>query len=184
MTTNAIRHEFQASFEQLGIDKSPVIDEKGDVIPDIELAMMLGDHFWLPKLTLKANEVTQFLLNQGCFDVIFRLEEQSACGFVIEEPDPKIKSQYGYPTFDEKVSLGLRKKIIDFTIKKTLGFSLSGVSLINRPGLYSFQEGDRYIRPLDNQVGLVISMWHDKLQDFNKALEITFDRTNERNIVR
>lgn len=176
MATETIKNEFLTALKQLGIDKSPVIDENGEVIPDVELATMLEDNFWLPKLALKANEISQFLLKGTCFDVTFKLDSESVCGFVIDEPDPVIKSEYGYPMFEAQVSAGLRAKIIAYTASQTLGVSNDGVSLVNRPAMYEYKEGDEYIRPLDSEKGILISLWHDKSNDMSKALELALGK--------
>mgnify|MGYP001489849833 CR=1 FL=1 len=172
MATETIKNEFLAALKQLGIDKSPVIDENGEVIPDVELSTMLEDNFWLPKLALKANEISQFLLKGTCFDVTFKLDSESVCGFVIDKPDPVIKSEYGYPMFEAQIADGLRTKIIEYTVSQTLGISNDGVALVNKPAMYDYQDGDKYIRPLDPEKGLLISLWHDRSNDISKALEL------------
>lgn len=173
MAVEEIKSIFRQSMEDLGIHELSAKDEKGEPLDGLKLFAMANESFWLPRLALRANEISQFLFNGSCFDVVFKYDSKNASGIAIEEPSESIKSEYGYPMFSAPVSDTLKRKIATLALKQSISFDNEFVSLKDNLGMYEYNEGDKYLRPLEPSTSLVVSMWMSKLPDLNRAHELS-----------
>ncbi|MCF2901838.1 hypothetical protein L1267_15790 [Pseudoalteromonas sp. OFAV1] len=168
---------FREEMERLGIKDSPVLDENGDVIKDVTLFTMANESLWLPKFVLKANEVSEFIFKAPCFDVLYKLDKDNASGFSLEEPEPAIKSKYGYTLFPVELESSILKRLVRYSLKESLNSHPEGYQLREQLGMYHHMENDEYLRPLEPDVGLVASMWEDRLSRLAKAHKKTLELT-------
>lgn len=173
MAHEEIKSLFRDSMEDLGLHEMDAMDENGEVLDGLKLFAMANESFWLPRFALRSNELSQLLFKGPCFDVVFKYDTKNASGFSIEEANDAVKLEYGYPMFEAQISDCLKKRIAKLAIKQCISYKNEHAMLNENVGMYEFKEGDKYLRPLDPESGLIISIWMSKMPELNKAYENT-----------
>jgi hypothetical protein len=173
MAHEQIKSIFLDSMEDLGLHDMGAMDEKGDILDGLKIFAMANESLWLPRFTLRANELSQLLFKGPCFDVTFKYDIKNASGFSIEDPNEAIKLEYGYPMFESHASNALKKRIAKLSVKQCISIKGDHVMLNENIGMYEFKDGDKYLRPLDPDSGLIVSIWMSKMPDLNRAYENT-----------
>lgn len=171
MATEQIKSVFVTAMKELSIENKQVLDENGEKLEELKLQSMANEHLWLPNFALKTNEVCQFLFGGHAFDVVFKLNPDNASGFSIEEGDESIKVKYGYPMFKANISEPMVQKLVNYSLLTCIHNHPSGVILKENYGMYQSEPTDEYLRPLDAETGLVMSLWNDRLHKMEKSFE-------------
>lgn len=181
MAVEEIKSIFRQSMKDMGLDERRVKDEHGEPLEELTLFAMANEMFWLPRLALRANEISQYLFNAPCFDVVFKYDDSTASGISIDKPSEVIKSNYGYAMFPAPISETLKQKVTALAIKHSIAFDGEYLLLKDNLGMYEQKEGDKYLRPLVSDSSLVVSMWMSMLPELDKAYErsVVLDANNE-----
>ena len=178
MSLKGIKSKFEKVVVELGMNQYPVVDEQGKSLKNFTLFDMIDNRLWLPRFVLKANEVSQYLFKGSCIDVVFKFHESCASGFLLENSTEVIKSNYDYPIFQANVSDSMLEKVIKHAVIESLYKTPSGLQLKKATGMYLINDGDEYIRPLDQEIALVVSLWHDRLEKMDKSYSLVMNKDN------
>jgi hypothetical protein len=164
------------------MNQYPVVDEKLRPLKDVTLFDMLDEKLWLPRLALKANEISQFLFDSSCFDIVFKYDKEIAAGYSIEKATEVVKAEYNYPMFTAEISDSLKDKLIQLSLKESLQKTPAGLALKQAEGMYVKKDNDIYIRPLEPETGLVASLWKDRVSKMDKAYNLIMKKGLEQGL--